>query len=101
MPDAGSAVQPGEEAHPKSQHLSSDCHTWDVHSGAGPAPGGDSLAEDLLCNGHGDVEQLGKNQEKVKVRETQLGLGFAAAPDVSGCLGRNRGLAGFLKSALG
>lgn len=48
MPDAGSAVQPGEEAHPEPQHLSSDCHTWDVHSRAGPAPGGDSLAEDPL-----------------------------------------------------
>lgn len=80
MPDAGSAVQPGEEAHPKSQHLFSDCHTWDVHSGAGPAPGGDSLAEDSLHNGHGDIEQLGKNQEKVKVRESSAGIGIHGSP---------------------
>lgn len=79
MPDAGSAVQPGEEAHPKPQHLCSDCHTWDVHSGAGPAPGGDSLAEEPLRNGHGDAEQLGKNQEKVKVRESSAGIGICCS----------------------
>lgn len=90
MPGAGSAVQPREEAHPEPQRLSSDCHTWDVHSRAGPAPGGDSLAEDPLQNGHGDVERLGKNQEKVKVRESSAGIGIFCSPRCLQMLGQKQ-----------
>lgn len=54
---------------PRTPASPSDCHTWDVHSRAGPGTGTGLPSRDQLPNSHGDVQRLGKKQEG-KVRQS-------------------------------